>query len=299
MCICPIFEFSYLTRDTGHGTALKFIDPCESGAVLLIDHINGFKNSERTIYGCMDDKELVYLFAGLGYQCCFVEDLDDIDSDLHSALEWALNEIRTILHAARTGAPLTKPRWTVISPRTPKGWGCPKRLHGEFIEGFFRAHHVPLPAAKSDPSELEALQSWLHPYCPDQIFDLHENLNPSSLQLVPTYKRRLGTDPLTCKNHEKLHFRSWKDFSVCKKGTVSSLAVAREFLDGMLQDNTNRLRGFSLDELVSNRLSAMFRHTGRNFQWDKCSVNQGERMFEILSEDACQGQKAYRQRLRL
>lgn len=42
--------------------SFKYIDPAESGAVLPILHLNGFKISERTIYGTMDDKELVSLF---------------------------------------------------------------------------------------------------------------------------------------------------------------------------------------------------------------------------------------------
>ena len=60
--------------------AAKYIDPAESGAVIPIVHVNGFKISERTIYGCMDDKEMVALFTGYGYQCRFVEDLEDIVS---------------------------------------------------------------------------------------------------------------------------------------------------------------------------------------------------------------------------
>ena len=58
--------------------AAKYIDPAESGAVIPIVHVNGFKISERTIYGCMDDKEMVTLFTGYGYQCRFVEDLENI-----------------------------------------------------------------------------------------------------------------------------------------------------------------------------------------------------------------------------
>jgi xylulose-5-phosphate/fructose-6-phosphate phosphoketolase len=60
--------------------AAKYIDPAESGAVIPIVHVNGFKISERTIYGCMDDKEMVSLFTGYGYQCRFVEDLENIVS---------------------------------------------------------------------------------------------------------------------------------------------------------------------------------------------------------------------------
>lgn len=48
------------TATAWHG--YKFIDPAESGAVLPILNVNGFKISNRTLYGCMDDKELVALF---------------------------------------------------------------------------------------------------------------------------------------------------------------------------------------------------------------------------------------------
>lgn len=43
--------------------AYKYIDPAESGAVLPILHVNGFKISERTIFGTMDNKEVVALFT--------------------------------------------------------------------------------------------------------------------------------------------------------------------------------------------------------------------------------------------
>jgi phosphoketolase len=44
------------TATAWHG--YKFIDPAESGAALPILHVNGFKISERTISGCMDDLEM-------------------------------------------------------------------------------------------------------------------------------------------------------------------------------------------------------------------------------------------------
>jgi xylulose-5-phosphate/fructose-6-phosphate phosphoketolase len=47
--------------------AAEFIDAAESGAVITIIHINGFKISERTIYEYMNDKEMVSLFTGYGY----------------------------------------------------------------------------------------------------------------------------------------------------------------------------------------------------------------------------------------
>ena len=98
----------------------KYIDPAESGAVLPIVHVNGFKISERTIYGTMDDKEITALFTGYGYQVRIVEDLENIDEDLAASMEWALSEIKKIQKAARSGNPIVKPRWPVLILRTPK-----------------------------------------------------------------------------------------------------------------------------------------------------------------------------------
>ena len=98
----------------------KYIDPAESGAVLPIVHVNGFKISERTIYGTMDDKEITALFTGYGYQVRIVEDLENIDKDLAASMEWALGEIHKIQKAARSGDPIVKPRWPVLILRTPK-----------------------------------------------------------------------------------------------------------------------------------------------------------------------------------
>lgn len=105
-------------RRAWHG--YKYIDPAESGAVIPIIHVNGFKISERTIYGCMDDKEMAALFTGYGYQPRFIEDLEDIDADVSASMEWGLDEIRKIQKAARSGKAILKPRWPVLIMRTPK-----------------------------------------------------------------------------------------------------------------------------------------------------------------------------------
>ena len=88
--------------------------------MLPIVHVNGFKISERTIYGTMDDKELVALFTGYGYQVRIVEDLENIDEDMAASMDWALGEIRAIQAAARSGQAQVKPRWPVLVLRTPK-----------------------------------------------------------------------------------------------------------------------------------------------------------------------------------
>src|SRR5690606_35556104 len=124
--------------------AHKFVDPRESGAVLPILHLNGFKISERTIPGTMDDADLLSLYTGYGYAVRIVGDPDNedfIDDDLHASLEWALSEIRAIQKDARSGNSRTKPRWPMIILKIPKCWGGPKRLGGEIIEGKIEIAH--------------------------------------------------------------------------------------------------------------------------------------------------------------
>ncbi|KAI9644829.1 hypothetical protein NHQ30_006856 [Ciborinia camelliae] len=269
--------------------AVKYIDPAESGAVLPIVHLNGFKISERTIYGCMDKKEIACLFAGYGYECQFVEDLSSIDQDMASRMEWALDEIRKIQKAARSGNPITKPRWPVIIMCTPKGWGGPKIVDGEFVEGSFHAHQVPLMAAKSNKSQLADLQKWLLSYKPAELFTKSGDIIDSVKKIIPSGNKRLGQRPVTYKHHEPLKVPDWNNYGVEKGKEASCMKAIGDFIDQTLVDNPKSLRIFSPDELVSNKLDAVFKHTGRNFQWDEFSRAKGGRVIEILSEHACQG----------
>lgn len=68
----------------------------------------------------MDDRELVALFSGFGYQPAIVANLDDIDAEFNTVMEWAVSEIHRIQKAARSGKPIMKPRWPMIILRTPK-----------------------------------------------------------------------------------------------------------------------------------------------------------------------------------
>src|SRR5260370_37617290 len=71
---------------------------------------------------------------------------------------------RKIQKAARSGNPITKPRWPVLILPTPKGLTGPRSLNGLPILGSFRAHQVPLPSAKTDHDQLKMLDEWLKTY---------------------------------------------------------------------------------------------------------------------------------------
>ncbi|OJI86491.1 hypothetical protein ASPTUDRAFT_187874 [Aspergillus tubingensis CBS 134.48] len=270
--------------------AIKYIDPAESGAVLPILHVNGFKISERTIYGCMDNKELVSLFTGYGYQVRIVENLDDIDADLHGSMMWAIEEIHKIQKAARSGKPIMKPRWPMIVLRTPKGWSGPKELHGSFIEGSFHSHQVPLPNAKKDKEELQALQKWLSSYNPHELFTETGDIIDEIKSVIPREdSKKLGQRAESYKGYRAPDLPDWRKFGVEKGSQQSAMKTIGEFIDQVFTQNPHGVRVFSPDELESNKLDAALAHTGRNFQWDQFSNAKGGRVIEVLSEHLCQG----------
>ncbi len=59
----------------------------------------------------------------------------------------------------------------MIVLRTPKGWTCPPVVDGQQVEGTFRAHQVPLPAARTDGEHRRVLEAWLRSYRPEELFD--------------------------------------------------------------------------------------------------------------------------------
>ncbi len=55
--------------------------------------------------------------------------------------------------------------------RSPKGWTGPKEVDGHKVEGFWRAHQVPILDVPENPEHLRQLEDWLHSYRPEELFD--------------------------------------------------------------------------------------------------------------------------------
>src|SRR5262245_12637295 len=142
----------------------KFLDPVGDGAVLPILHLNGYKIANPTVLARIGDEELDALLRGYGYQPYLVE--GDDPATVHQRLAGTLDEIfdriAAIQRRARsggdtdTGTDTGRPRWPMIVLRTPKGWTGPKQVNGLPVEGTWRAHQVPLPAARGDVEQLAA-----------------------------------------------------------------------------------------------------------------------------------------------
>jgi xylulose-5-phosphate/fructose-6-phosphate phosphoketolase len=285
----------------------KFIDPVESGAVLPIVHLNGYKISNPTIYGTMSDDELLALFTGYGYQPIFVEG-EDLDAALYGAMEFAYHEIRRIQQAARSGQPIVKPRWPVILLRSLKGMSGIKELDGEPIEGSYRSHQVPIPDPKTNPEHLRLLEGWLRSYHIEELFDEHGSPRPEILAQCPKGDYRMGSNPHTFggKIRRDLDLVDIFEFEVpiervgeskagpLKNSLVSSVEQVGKYLRDVIQRNPHTFRIFSPDELESNKLSAVLDVTKRDYQWpvpphnENISSHDG-RVLEILSEHTLQG----------
>lgn len=165
-------------------------------------------------------------------------------------MEWAVREIKKIQHAARSGKPIIKPRWPVLILRTPKvslrhhfvhiiiashdvqGMSGPKEIDGEFIEGSFHSHQVPLPNARSSDKELSMLGDWLSSYNISELIDVETGKpNDAILSIVPDdTKKRLGQKVEANQPSVDLKTPAWEAFAVEKGTQESCMKRIGEFL---------------------------------------------------------------------
>lgn len=162
-------------------------------------------------------------------------------------------------------------------------------MDGNFIEGSFRSHQVPLPTAKTDESQLEELKEWLSHY---HVHELIKDGKPieSVLSILPRESsNKLGQLRMANDPYVGLKSVDWEGYGVEKGTEHSCMKVTGRYLDKVFQENPSTIRLFSPDELESNKLDAVLDHTQRNFQWDEYSRANGGRIIEVLSEHDCQG----------
>ncbi|EXJ53308.1 uncharacterized protein A1O5_13455 [Cladophialophora psammophila CBS 110553] len=266
----------------------RYIDPKKSGAVLPILYLKGFKSGGRTIFGSMDNSELCCLFAGYGYEPCIVDDINDIDRELNTALSWAVESIQNIQIDAQAGSSNDKPRWPMIILRIPEGWGYPHLAPGEHFAGSFHGHEVLLPRAKIHQGELQHLQEWLKSYQPGEVLPEGSICQEIENILPPNEKLRLGQNRLTWDVHHRLDVPEWRHFAAAKGNHHSFLKAAAVYLDETLSLNRNSLRIFSPDNVVSQRLDRISNRTFRSFQCDGARIDKSGQVIEFASEHTCQ-----------
>ena len=281
----------------------KFLDPVTDGAVLPILHLNGYKIANPSVLARITHEELEQLLRGYGWTPLFVAGHEPalMHEAMATALDQAIEHIRTAQREARATGVALRPRWPMIVLDSPKGWTGPKVVDGVQIEGTFRAHQVPITDPAKHAGHLELLEAWLKSYRAEELFDSHGRLNPELAELAPVGTRRMGANPhanggLLLRDLQLPDFRDY----ACEVPVPGALGrgdtrVLGPFLRDVakLNDEQRNFRIFGPDETLSNGLAAVFEFTSR--QWNAATLPNDEflapsgRVMEMLSEHQCEG----------
>ncbi|CDZ44505.1 phosphoketolase family protein [Neorhizobium galegae] len=282
----------------------KFLNPARDGVVLPILHLNGYKIANPTLLGRMPDEDIDHLFRGYGYEPFFVEghEPDKMHRQMAAVLDEVFDRIRAIQTDARAGkAPEACPRWPMIVLRSPKGWTGPKEVDGKMVEGFWRAHQVPVSGCRENDGHRKILEDWMRSYDPEDLFDGNGRLKEELRALSPGGERRMGANPHANGGllRKELVVPDIRDYAVPVKAPGSEMVQTTEILGRYLRDvlklnDTNsNFRIFGPDETESNRLGNVFEVTGRAWMeriepYD-VHLSRDGRVMEVLSEHLCQG----------
>ncbi len=282
----------------------KFLNPARDGAVLPILHLNGYKINNPTILSRIPHEELEALFCGYGWSPQFVEGDDPMTMhrEMAATLERCLGEIRRIQQEARGGGEPARPRWPMIVLRSPKGWTGPAEVDGHRVEGYWRAHQVPLANVRDNPAHLAMLEGWLKSYRPEELFDDAGRLREELRALAPAGDRRMSASPHANggRLRRPLVLPDFRDYAVTvdKPGAVEAENTRRlgEFLRDILRRNGDNFRVFGPDETTSNKLDAVYEASRKTWMGEMLPVDadggllaRDGRVMEMLSEHTLEG----------
>jgi len=282
----------------------KFLSPIRDGAVLPILHLNGYKISNPTLLARISHDELESLLRGYGWTPYFVEGSDH--ESMHQAMaattEFCVTEIRRIQRDARASGIAERPRWPMIVLRSPKGWTAPGGVDGHKLEGFWRAHQVPITDVKTNPEHLRLLEHWMRGYKPEELFDQDGRLRSEFKEIAPAGTRRMGSNPHANGGHLKRalrlpDFREYA-FKLEKPGVVQAenTRPLGAFLRDVMKLNMTNFRVFGPDETASNKLDEIYKVSKKFWieEYFPEDTDGGElasdgRVIEILSEHTVEG----------
>ena len=284
----------------------KFLNPVRDGAVLPILHLNGYKIANPTILARIPADELEQLFRGYGYEPHVVagDDPPRMHQLMAATLELCVKRIRAIQAEARCAdeAQAQRPRWPMIILRTPKGWTAPKEIDGKRIEGFWRAHQVPITDVPANAEHLKILETWMRSYRPEELFDETGKLIAELKALAPARHRRISENPHANGGllRKPLRIPDFRDYAieVARPGReqAQNTYIAGQFLRDVMRENMHNFRVFGPDETASNRLQAIYEASKKTWlgeylpeDRDGGELARNGRVMEMLSEHTLEG----------
>jgi xylulose-5-phosphate/fructose-6-phosphate phosphoketolase len=282
----------------------KFLNPVRDGAVLPILHLNGYKIDNPTILARISREELEALFRGYGWTPYFVEGDDPLvmHQKMAATLDQCVTEIRAVQEEARKNGNANRPRWPMIVLRSPKGWTGPTEVAGHKVEGFWRAHQVPLSGVHDNPAHLKLLEDWMKGYKPEELFDERGRLVPELRELAPKGLRRMSANPHANGGliRRELRLPDFRDYAVdVPKPAQIELENTRPLgvlLRDVMRKNMGNFRVFGPDENTSNKLSAIYEASKKLWLADYLpedkdggELSRDGRVMEMLSEHTLEG----------
>ena len=282
----------------------KFLNPIRDGAVLPVLHLNGYKIANPTIFARIPHEELEALLTGYGYKPYFVEGSDPsaMHQKMASTLEQCILEIRSLQHHARSTGDSKRPCWPMIVLNSPKGWTGPKEVDGHKVEGFWRAHQIPVVDPATNKPHLKIVEDWMRSYKPEELFDGNGTLIHELQELAPVGTRRISANPHANGGllRKELGLPDFRDYAVKMKSPGTLYApptdVLAHFLADVMRRNMSSFRVFGPDETASNRLSAIYAASKKTWvaEYKPEDADGGEldfsgRVMEMLSEHTLEG----------
>ena len=282
----------------------KFLSPVRDGAVLPILNLNGYKINNPTLLARITHEELESLLRGYGWTPHFVEGSDPatMHETMAATLDRCVLDIRAAQREARISGVAERPRWPMIVLRSPKGWTAPAEVDGHRLEGFWRAHQVPIADVKRNPEHLALLERWMRSYEPEALFDAAGAPVAALRRMAPEGRRRMGANPkanggLLKKALRLPDFRAYAA-AVTKpgRGRSENTPPLGAFLRDTMRENPTNFRVFGPDENTSNKLGAIY-EVSKKF-WiagrlpedaDGTELAADGRVIEMLSEHTMEG----------
>jgi xylulose-5-phosphate/fructose-6-phosphate phosphoketolase len=170
------------------------------------------------------------------------------------------------------------------------------------VEGFWRAHQVPLPGVHHSAEQLNQLESWLKSYRPKELFDSEGHVSAQLQSLIPAGKRRMSANPHSNggKLKRELRMPDFRQYAANFDKPGTTQAMNTKPLGALLRDimkkNTDNFRLFGPDETSSNKLDAVYEVSKKCWlaqylpeDEDGGQLSPDGRVMEMLSEHTLQG----------
>ena len=190
----------------------------------------------------------------------------------------------------------------MIVLRSPKGWTCPKEVDGHKVEGFWRAHQVPVLDVQTNPEHLRSSKTGCAAISPKNCSTRHGALIP---ELKATCAQGQAPDERNPHANggalrKPLDLPDFRDYAVRSRARDRRkrlpTACWRNFLRDVMRRNMTNFRVFGPDETASNRLQAIYEASKKTWladylpeDADGTEIAPDGRVMEMLSEHTLEG----------